>query len=289
MTTYSCTKTQAFTNAWRPSGPNFRFTLGTFLPRCWHFACMCICIRTKHVWGFPLSQDIFCQEFAVPQLIYCVTKCNNILKWDLGYFIYSSYDFIIQTFDVSLQNLSGNWFQQNYLVHVRKYSPMFTYHFQVPKSKRRAAEDLCLQDDTAMAVTSDRPKRSRKLIPRGKAFVERVREVSHQHSDEPAGPSHSRQDMATQLSAGGHVNQQPAQPTQLSTGGPTLDRQQPAQLSAGGPLDHQPSAQLSAGSRLLEQPVHLPARGSSHPPLLSLHLRGPSKLGLRRCLWPLFS
>ena len=121
--------------------------------------------------------------------------------------------------------------------------------------------------------------------------------MSHQHGDESAGPSHSRQDMVTQLSAGGHVNQQPAQlsaggfssnhhqpaqlfagglhqnpqlPTQLSTGRPTLDHQQPAQLSAGGPQDHQRPAQLSAGSRLLEQPAYLPASGSSHPPHSSL-------------------
>ena len=129
--------------------------------------------------------------------------------------------------------LARNWFQQkNYLVYVRKYSPMFTYHFQVRRSKRRAAEDLHRQDSPAVAVTGDRPKRSWKLTPRGQAFVERVREMSHQHGDESAGPSHSRQDMVTQLSAGGHVNQQPAQ---LSAGGFSSNHHQPDQLFAGGP------------------------------------------------------
>ena len=259
-------------------------------------------IRSKHVWGFfpSVTKNIICQKFAVPQLILCATKCNNILKWGIGHFLYNPWfhgRFHCSNIAVSPRKSGKKLIPaKNYLVCVRKYSPMFTDHFQVRRSKRRAAEDLRRHDSPAVAVTGDRPKRSRKLTPRGQAFVERVREVSQQHGDESAGPSHSRQDMATQPSAGGHVNQQPAQPsaggfspnhqpaqlfaggphqnlqmpTQLSAGGPNLVHQQPAQLSAGGPQSHQRPAQLSAGSRLLEQPAYLLASGSSHPPHSSL-------------------
>ena len=223
-------------------------------------------------------KNIFCQKFAVPQLIHCDTKCNNILKWGIGHFLFNPWfhgRFHCPNIAVSPRKSGKKLIPaKNYLVCVRKYSPMFTDHFQVRRSKRRAAEDLRRHDSPAVAVTGDRPKRSRKLTPRGQAFVERVREVSQQHGDESAGPSHSRQDMVTQPSAGGHVNQQPAQlsaggfspnhqpaqlfaggphqnlqmPTQLSAGGPNLDHQQPAQLSAGGSQSHQRPVQLSAGS-----------------------------------------
>ena len=73
-------------------------------------------INTKHVWGFPLSQNIFCQEFAVPQLIHCGTKCNNILKWGLGHFIFNLW-FHCPYVDVSLQKSGKKLIPANYLVH----------------------------------------------------------------------------------------------------------------------------------------------------------------------------
>ena len=73
---------------------------------------------------------------------------------------YSIYDFIAQTLLWARKNSGKKLIPaKNYLVYVRKYSPMFTYHFQVRRSKRRAAEDLRRQDSPAVAVTKDRPKR----------------------------------------------------------------------------------------------------------------------------------
>ena len=210
------------------------FSLGTFFPQVLTFClCMLMHIRSKHVWGFFLYHKTFFARNLRYLNWYNAAQSATTFSSEVLDILYSIYDFIAQTL-LWARKKSGKRLipANNYLVHVLKYSPMFTYHFQVRRSKRRAAEDLRPQDDPAVAVTGDRPKRAQKLTPRGQAFVERVLEVSHQHSDESAGPSHSRQDMVIQLSAGGHVNQQPAQ---LSAGGFSPNHHQPAQLFAGGP------------------------------------------------------
>ena len=68
------------------------FPLVHFSPQVLTFClCMHMHIRSKHVWGFfpSVTKNIFCQKFAVPQLIHCDTKCNNILKWGIGHFLYN--------------------------------------------------------------------------------------------------------------------------------------------------------------------------------------------------------
>ena len=98
-----------------------------------------IYLYIQTLWGFS-SVTIF-----LPRLLYCITKCNNIHKWDLWHFIYSIYGFIIQTFDVSQETMAKNWFKQNLGTYLQIFSNVHVPFSGMQKFEESGRGSQCLR------------------------------------------------------------------------------------------------------------------------------------------------